>query len=62
MRWFWSRERKEAASRAPEFAGYYLRMHGDQAAEVLRAKIERSTSRYYRHLYTLAAAELRKRG
>ncbi len=59
--WLSAHERREARSRAPEYARYYVQRFGTDAANELARRIaSASTSRYYRHLYRLALAMVRK--
>ncbi len=54
--------RKEAQSRAPDYAEYYLKFHGDAASQLLAEKAERHPLfSYHRLLYRLAAKEVLRR-
>jgi hypothetical protein len=58
--WLSAHERREARSRAPEYARYYVQRFGQTAAlELSRRIASPSTSRYYRHLYRLALAHVK---
>lgn len=58
--WLSAHERREARSRAPDYARYYTQRFGAAAANELMRKISSpTTSRYYRHLYKLALAQVR---
>lgn len=57
------RERVEAQKRAPEYAYYYLRLHGDEAESYVRGKLAGGTlSRYKRYLMRLVLDQLQLRG
>ena len=54
--------RKEARSRAPEYADYYIKLHGAAAHGLLRAKASRyRLFSYHWLLFWLAAKQARRR-
>ena len=58
--WLSAHERREARSRAPEYARYYVQRFGPTAAiELARRMSSPSTSRYYRYLYRLALGHIK---